>query len=95
MTKDLKELLERLEKADPDSFQDITDIIERHAENTEKLNMILDAIPKFIAQQTGEDESDAGEITPDILSCDTPDEVCDIINKWMVKNEKRRCNKRS
>ena len=85
MSKDLKELFERLEKADPDSFQDLTDIIERHTENTEKLNMILDVIPKLIAQQTGEDESNAGEIIPDIMSCDTPDEVCKEINKWMVK----------
>ena len=48
MKKGLKESLERLEKADPDSFQGLTDIIERHIINTEKLNMILDAIPKFI-----------------------------------------------
>lgn len=85
MKKDLKELLEQLEKADPDSYQDLIDILERHTENTEKLNMLLDAIPKFISQRTGEDESDVREITPDILNCDTPDEVCDVINKW-IKN---------
>jgi len=88
MKKGLKELLERLEKADPDSFQDITDIIERHTENTEKLNMILDAIPKFIAKRTGEDESGAREIIPDILGCDTPDEVCDIIVEWIKVGNK-------
>lgn len=89
MKKDLKKLFERLEKADPDSFQDLTDIIERHTKNTEKLNMLLDAIPKFIAKRTGEDESDAREIIPDIMSCDTPDEVCEELNKWMVKNGKK------
>lgn len=85
MKEDLKELLERLEKADPDSFQNLIDIIESHIENTEKLNMILMAIPKFIAQRTGEDEREILDIQPDILSCDTPDEVCEQINKWMVK----------
>lgn len=83
MGKDLKELLERLEKADPDSFQDFTDIIERHTKNTEKLNMLLGAIPKLIAQQTGENEREALNIQPDLLSCDTPDEVCEVINKWI------------
>lgn len=87
MKKNLKELLEQLEKAEPDSFQDLTDIIERHTENTEKLNMLLDAVPKFIAQRTGEDESDVREITPDILGCATPDEVCETLNKWMVKKQ--------
>lgn len=84
----MKELLERLEKADPDSYRDVTDLIEKYIQNTEKLNMLLDAIPKFIAQRTGEDESEAREIIPDILSCDTPDEVCEELNKWMVKNRK-------
>jgi len=83
MNEELKELLEKLEKADPDSFQNLTDILKTNIENAEKLNMLLDAIPKFIAQQTGEDERVAGEITPDILSCNTPDEVCEIINKWI------------
>ena len=81
----MKELLERLEKADPDSYRDVTDLIEKHIQNTEKLNMLLGAIPKFIAQRTGEDESKAREIIPDILSCDTSDEVCEELNKWMVK----------
>lgn len=83
MKRDLKKLLERLEKIDPDSFQDLTDIIERHTENTEKLNMILDAIPKLITQRTGENEKEGLNIIPDILSCDTPDEVCEVINKWI------------
>lgn len=87
MKVDLKEMLERLEKASPDSFQDLTDIIERHTENVEKLNMILDAIPKLIAQRTGENEKEALNIIPDILSCDTPDEVCAVINKWMVETD--------
>lgn len=85
MKKDLKELLERLEKAEPDSFQDLTDMIERHTINTEKLNMLLMAIPKFIAQRTGEDEREILEIQTDILNCDTPDEVCEELNKWMLK----------
>ena len=88
MKEDIKELLERLEKADPDSFQSLMDIAERLIENAEKLNMLLDAIPKFIAQRTGEDESEASEIIPDLLSCDTSDEVCKELNKWMIKNEK-------
>lgn len=88
-TPDIKEVLGRLEKMDPDSFQDLADIIERHIENTEKLNMLLDAIPKFLDQQTGEDEKEGVNIIPDILSCDTSDEVCDVISKWIKKNESK------
>ena len=83
----MKELLERLEKADPDSFRNLKDIIETHTIFTEKLNMLLDAIPKFIALQTGEDESEVRDIIPKIMDCNTPDEVCDIIIKWIKESE--------
>lgn len=83
----MKEILERLKKASPDSFRDLIDIIERHTENTENLNMLLDAIPKFISQQTGEDESETREIIPKIMECNTPDEVCNVMIRWIKEIE--------
>lgn len=88
MIEGLKELLERLEKADPDSFQNLTDLIERHIKNAENLNMILDVIPHFISLQTGEEEGDARNIIPYIMESSTPEEVCKVINGWIKESEK-------
>jgi len=83
MTEDFKGLMEELEKAEPNSCQDFKSIIERHIENTNNLNMLLDAIPKYIAQLTGEKEYDVREIVPDIMDCNTSEGVVDVINKWV------------
>lgn len=71
----------RLYKTDSDCFDALWMIIERYTENTEHLNMLLVAIPKIISKLAEVEEGNIFDLTPDILTCKTPDEVCDLILK--------------
>lgn len=87
MKEKIIELLERLEKIDPDFFENFKDMLEIHTQNAEKLEMLIRTIPKMVARLTDEPEDAVIELTPDILGCNTAEEICDLITNWLKKGE--------
>lgn len=79
----MEEMLKRLKAIDSDGFGAMYMIIERYTENTERLNMLLDAIPKVVSSHAGISEEDARNIIPDLFECKTSDEMCELINRWI------------
>lgn len=77
----IEKMLVRLYETDSDCFDSLWMIIERYTENTEHLNMLLEAVPKIISKLADVEADDIFDLTPDILACKTPDEVCGLILK--------------
>jgi len=79
----MKKMLERLEKIDPDSYQNLKDVIERHTEFTEKLNMMVDFVPLLLAylNEKNNEYIFFGDVVLDVLNCNTSEEVLELIKK--------------
>ena len=83
----MKKMLERLEKIDPDSYQNLKDVIERHTEFTEKLNMMVDFVPLLLAYLNEKNNVYIffGDVVPDVLNCNTSEEVLELIKKEVTE----------
>ena len=74
-------MLERLEKLDPDSYQNLKEVMERLTEFTEKLNMMVEFVPLLLSRLREKPDGYYGDIVPDVLQCKTSEEVLLLIMK--------------
>ena len=87
MSGNLKELLERLEKADPNASESIVNLIESHIEHVGWANNMISGFTKLVAQFTGMEEYDASDIQPFIFECKTGKAIVDELNDWITERQ--------